>query len=70
VASHAEFIEVGLADDDGAAFPELRDDGGLERGGVGGQEGGGACRWEGFSGDVILDGECKGIFGEIGGDFF
>lgn len=70
VAAHAELIEVGLADDDGAALPELGDDGGLERGGVGGEEGRGACRRERFGGNIVLDGKCEGIFWEIGGDFF
>lgn len=30
VAAHAELIEVGLADDDGASGAELRDDGGFD----------------------------------------
>lgn len=69
VAAHAKLIEVGLADDDGAALPELGDDGGLKGGGVGGEEGRGACRRERFGGNIVLDGECEGIFWEIRGDF-
>lgn len=70
MAAHAKLIEVSLADDDGATLPELGDDGGLEGGGVRGEEGRGACCRERFGGNIVLDGEREGIFWEIGGDFF